>query len=53
LSWRLAALGNAGGSTVHVAPADMLTAAREVVLALMPFAVAAALASALPRSRGR
>jgi len=47
LSWRLAALGDSGGSTVSVAPALMLAASREVVLFLALFAVAAAVASAL------
>jgi EmrB/QacA subfamily drug resistance transporter len=51
LSWRLSAHGDPGGSTVDVAPADMLIAARQVVLALMPFAVVAAVASALPKGR--
>jgi EmrB/QacA subfamily drug resistance transporter len=51
LSWRLRAVGDASGSTVHVLPAEMLDASREVVLLLIPFAVAAALASALPKQR--
>ncbi len=48
LAWRLSAIGNGSGSTVHVAPGLMLAASREVVLFLLVFAVAAALASALP-----
>jgi EmrB/QacA subfamily drug resistance transporter len=48
LAWRLSAIGDPGGSTVKVAPAAMLAAAREVVVFLLLFAVAAALASALP-----
>jgi MFS family permease len=52
LAWRLAAMGDASGGTVHVAPAVMLAASREVALFLLVFAVAAALASALPDRRG-
>lgn len=49
LAWRLSAMGgDPGGSTVHVAPATMLAASREVVLFLLLFPVAAAIASALP-----
>lgn len=51
LSWRLRATGNTSGSTVHVAPADMLAASREVILLLLLFAVAAALASAVRGGR--
>lgn len=46
LAWRLSAMGDPGGSTVHVAPQAMLAASREVVLFLLLFALAAALASA-------
>jgi nitrate/nitrite transporter NarK len=46
LAWRLSAMGDASGGTMHVAPAVMLAASREVVLFLLLFAVAAALASA-------
>ena len=46
LAWRLSAMGDPSGSTVHVVPAIMLAASREVVLFLALFAVAAALASA-------
>jgi hypothetical protein len=53
LSWRLSALGDAHGSTVHVAPTVMLTASREVVVFLLLFAVAAAFASAMPSGRRR
>jgi EmrB/QacA subfamily drug resistance transporter len=51
LSWRLSALGDPRGSTVDVAPGLMLAASREVVLFLLLFAVAAALASALQNGR--
>jgi EmrB/QacA subfamily drug resistance transporter len=51
LAWRLSAMGDPGGSTVDVTPAIMLAASREVVLFLLLFAVAAALASALPNGR--
>jgi len=53
LSWRLSALGDAHGSTVHVAPTVMLTASREVVVFLLLFAVAAAFASAVPSGQRR
>ncbi len=48
LAWRLSALGVPGGSTVHVAPPVMLAASREVVLFLILYAIAAAIASAVP-----
>jgi len=51
LAWRLSAMGDPGGSTVHVAPAVMLAASREVVVFLILYALAAALASALPGRR--
>jgi len=51
LAWRLGAMGKGGGSTVHVAPATMLAASRQVVLFLVLFAVAAAAASAMIRRR--
>jgi len=51
LAWRLSALGDPGGSTVHVAPAAMLAASRQVVLFLLVFAIAAAVASAVPKQR--
>jgi EmrB/QacA subfamily drug resistance transporter len=52
LAWRLSAMGHAGASTVAVAPATMLAASREVVVFLALFALAAAVASALPTGRG-
>ncbi len=48
LAWRLSAMGDPGGSTMHVAPAVMLAASREVVLFLVFYAVVAGLASAMP-----
>jgi hypothetical protein len=51
LAWRLSAMGDAGGSTVNVAPATMLTASREVVVFLIFYALAAAAASAPQRHR--
>jgi len=51
LAWRLSAMGDPGGGTMHVAPATMLVASRGVVLFLILYAVAAALASAMPARR--
>jgi EmrB/QacA subfamily drug resistance transporter len=52
LTWRLAAMGTAGGGTLKVAPATMLAASREVVGLLLLYAIAAAAATAVPRRRG-
>jgi hypothetical protein len=51
LAWRLSAMGDASGGTMHVAPAVMLAASREVVLFLALFAGAAAVASAVTKGR--
>ena len=45
LSLRLEAMGDVSGSTFHAPPADLLAASRAVVLFLMAFAAAAAVAS--------
>ncbi len=51
LAWRLSTVGDPSGSTVRVAPAVMLAASREVVVFLLAFALAAAIASAFPKKQ--
>jgi EmrB/QacA subfamily drug resistance transporter len=48
LAWRLSGMGDASGGTMHVAPTAMLAASREVVVFLILYAIASAVASALP-----